>query len=58
VTTPPAQGGVRDASWYRETAPQDQRTHHDEIMAAHSGQPSVEVQDRTHGAGRPAEDRG
>lgn len=32
--------------------------HHSEVMAAHGGQPSPEVQDRTHGAGRPAEDRG
>ncbi len=32
--------------------------HQAEIMTAHGGQPAPEVQDRTHGAGRPAEDRG
>jgi hypothetical protein len=56
--TPPAQGGVRDASWYREAAPEDTRTHQDEIMAAHGGQPSIETQNRTHGAGLPAADHG
>ena len=33
-------------------------THSEEVLAAHNGQPSQEVQDRTHGAGTPAEDRG
>ncbi|HEY2306957.1 MAG TPA: hypothetical protein VGI05_13845 [Streptosporangiaceae bacterium] len=34
-------------------------THQDEVMAAaHEGQPSPEVQDRTHGAGSPAVDLG
>ncbi len=32
--------------------------HQDEVMAAHEGQPSIEVQDATHGAGLPAVDRG
>ncbi len=32
--------------------------HADELMAAHQGAPSVSAQDRTHGAGIPAEDRG
>ena len=32
--------------------------HQDEIMAAHGGQPSPEVQDRSHGAGKPAVDNG
>jgi hypothetical protein len=32
--------------------------HADEVMAAHEGQPSVEVQARTHGAGLPAADLG
>jgi hypothetical protein len=32
--------------------------HADELMAAHEGQPSLEEQDRTHGAGLPAEDHG
>jgi hypothetical protein len=32
--------------------------HQDEIMTAHEGQPTAEVQDRTHGAGKPAVDRG
>lgn len=33
-------------------------THEDEVMAAHEGAPSIGVQDRTHGAGIPAEDLG
>ena len=32
--------------------------HEDEVMAAHQGAPSVAVQDVTHGAPAPAEDRG
>jgi hypothetical protein len=32
--------------------------HQAEVMAAHEGQPPVAVQDRTHGAGMPAVDRG
>ena len=32
--------------------------HHTEVMASHSGQPTAAEQDRTHGAGRPAEDTG
>jgi hypothetical protein len=32
--------------------------HEDEVMAAHTGLPSIAEQDRTHGAGIPAEDRG
>jgi hypothetical protein len=32
--------------------------HADELMTAHEGQPTVEVQDRTHGAGLPAVDNG
>jgi hypothetical protein len=32
--------------------------HHSELMTAHEGQPTVETQDRTHGAGLPAVDRG
>jgi hypothetical protein len=37
---PPAQGGVLDASWYREAAPQDTRTHETEVMASHPGRPT------------------
>jgi hypothetical protein len=33
-------------------------SHQDEVMAAHTGLPTVAEQDRTHGAGLPAEDRG
>jgi hypothetical protein len=33
-------------------------THEQAIMAAHEGRPTVAVQDKTHGAGLPAEDRG
>jgi hypothetical protein len=33
-------------------------THDDELMASHGGQPSVEVQARTNGAGLPPVDRG
>jgi hypothetical protein len=33
-------------------------SHQAEVMAAHEGQPSVEVQDRTHGAGLPQPDHG
>jgi len=29
-----------------------------EILASHGGQPSIAVQDATHGVGLPAEDRG
>ena len=32
--------------------------HQDEVMAAHQGAPTVTVQDQTHGAPAPAEDRG
>jgi hypothetical protein len=32
--------------------------HEAEVMAAHQGQPSMEVQARTHGAGMPAVDLG
>lgn len=32
--------------------------HEDEVMAAHQGAPSIAVQDATHGAPSPAEDRG
>jgi hypothetical protein len=35
-----------------------QNLHGDEVMAAHQGQPSIAVQDRTHGAGIPAADHG
>jgi hypothetical protein len=33
-------------------------SHQDEVMTGHSGQPTVEVQDRRHGAGKPAVDQG
>lgn len=32
--------------------------HDDEVMSAHDGQPSISVQDKTHGAGLPAVDLG
>jgi hypothetical protein len=32
--------------------------HHREVMAAHSGQPTIAEQDRTHGAGLPPVDHG
>jgi hypothetical protein len=32
--------------------------HAAEVMASHPGQPSIAEQDRTHGAGMPAEDHG
>jgi hypothetical protein len=32
--------------------------HATEVMSAHGGQPSIEVQDRSHGAGLPAPDHG
>ena len=32
--------------------------HQDELMISHEGQPAVEVQAATHGAGRPAVDNG
>jgi hypothetical protein len=32
--------------------------HEDEIFTSHEGQPSIAEQDRTHGAGLPAVDRG
>jgi hypothetical protein len=40
---------------YRPAALPD---HHSEIMAAHSGLPSIETQDRRNGAGIPALDKG
>jgi hypothetical protein len=39
----PAQGGVRDAAWYREAAPEDTREHSAEIMASHGCVPSPEA---------------
>jgi hypothetical protein len=33
-------------------------THDDEMLAAHQGQPSISVQNRTHGAGIPPIDNG
>lgn len=33
-------------------------SHAHEVTASHEGQPTVEVQDRTHGAGLPAVDNG
>jgi hypothetical protein len=42
-----------DAARLREGGP-----HSGEVMAAHQGAPSIAVQDRTHGAGIPAGDRG
>lgn len=41
-----------------ELAAEDTRTHESEVMAAHEGAPSIEEQNRTHGAPAPAEDRG
>jgi hypothetical protein len=32
--------------------------HSREVMASHEGQPPIAVQDKTHGAGLPAVDRG
>jgi hypothetical protein len=40
---PPAQGGVLDASWYREGAAQDTRDHNSEVMAAHGCVPGPEA---------------
>jgi len=36
----------------------DLPVHDDEVMAAHEGAPPAGVQNRTHGAPAPAEDRG
>ena len=33
-------------------------SHHEEVLASHSGQPTIAEQDRTHGAGLPAPDHG
>jgi hypothetical protein len=33
-------------------------SHRDEVMTGHPGQPSVEEQDATHGAGAPVADHG
>lgn len=41
-----------------EHVPEDTRTHQGETRAAHQGSPSVAVQNATHGAPAPAEDRG
>jgi hypothetical protein len=43
---------------YRPEPAVDTRTHRDEILAAHQGQPSIAVQSATHGAPLPSEDRG
>jgi hypothetical protein len=59
---PPAPDEVLPTSWYREANAMatawDTREHTTEVLAAHSGQPSIAVQDKTHGAGLPAVDRG
>ena len=71
---PPAPGGVRPSSWYREASPvlpayatiEDAAAvmspglpgHAAEVMAAHGGQPTIAEQDQTHGAGLPAVDHG
>ena len=36
----------------------DLPVHQDEVETAHQGEPSPAVQDKTHGAPRPPEDRG
>ena len=36
----------------------DLPVHQDELMSAHGGQPTMQVQDITHGAGRPGVDNG
>jgi hypothetical protein len=41
-----------------EYTPTDSRTHQDEVMAAHSGLPSLETQSKTHGAPLPGVDKG
>jgi hypothetical protein len=41
--TEPAQGGVLDSAWYRETAPADHRSHQSEMTAAHGCVPSPEA---------------
>jgi hypothetical protein len=43
---------------HRPEPAEDSRTHRQEVMASHEGRPTVAQQDRTHGAGLPAEDRG
>jgi hypothetical protein len=40
VSTPPEQMPVLPASWYRETAPEDTRTHDGELMASRPGRPT------------------
>jgi hypothetical protein len=51
VTVPAADGGWEELCG----ALPDHAT---EVMTAHEGQPTVEVQDQRHGAGRPAVDNG
>jgi hypothetical protein len=33
-------------------------SHHEELLVGHEGRPTVSTQDRRHGAGKPAPDRG
>jgi uncharacterized lipoprotein NlpE involved in copper resistance len=53
-----AQEAEAAAAAYRPEPATDTRTHDQEVMAAHQGQPSIAVQSKTHGAGLPAVDRG
>ena len=43
---------------YRPEPAEDTRTHQEEIRTAHQGAPPIAVQSATHGAGRPAVDKG
>jgi hypothetical protein len=47
---------MTDQAW--EALCGDLPDHAAEVMSSHPGQPTVEEQDRTHGAGAPAPDHG
>jgi hypothetical protein len=53
-----AQDAWAHAQQAPEYVPAPLPTHDDEVLAAHEGQPSITVQNATHGAGLPAVDRG
>ena len=53
-----AQDAGAHAQLAPEYVPAQLPGHEQELLAAHEGRPTVAEQDRTHGAGLPAPDRG
>ena len=54
------QPGPQEDASQGDTSPGEAQlpTHDDEVMSAHEGRPTIQEQDRTHGAGLPAVDKG